>query len=144
MTTSIDPAVRQALNDVVLRYATGIDTRDWALLRSCFTEDCQADYGDVGKWDTGNELCAFMEKVHADCGHTLHRMLNQVVRPDGDGFTSRTYGDAIVMRADNRKGLQMHGYYDDRLVLTDQGWQISRRVWTAKLTVRVVAFPESE
>ena len=32
-----------------MRYATGIDRRDWALLRSCFTDDCVADYGDIGE-----------------------------------------------------------------------------------------------
>ena len=143
MTSETDPRVRQRLSDVVLRYATGIDTRDWALFRTCFTDDCQADYGESGKWESGDELCSFMEKAHADCGYTLHRVSNQVIHPEGDGFISRTYGDAIVMRSDNRKGLRMHGYYDDRFVLTDGGWQIANRVWTANLTERVIAFPET-
>ncbi len=43
---SIDREVRQDIAEVLVRYATGIDRRDWALLRSCFTDDCEADYGD--------------------------------------------------------------------------------------------------
>lgn len=46
----ITPEVRQAASDLLIRYATGIDTRNWDLLRSCFTDDCEADYGDVGQW----------------------------------------------------------------------------------------------
>jgi hypothetical protein len=34
--------------DVVLRYATGIDRRDWPLFRTVFTDDCELDYGKVG------------------------------------------------------------------------------------------------
>lgn len=143
MSAEIDPRVHQQLVDVVLRYATGIDTRDWSLFRTCFTADCFADYGVSGKWENRDELCSFMEKAHADCGHTLHRVGNQVIRPEGDGFVSRTYGDAIVMRRDNRKGLRMHGYYDDKFESTDDGWQISSRIWTENLTERVIAYPET-
>jgi 3-phenylpropionate/cinnamic acid dioxygenase small subunit len=143
MTTDIDPTVRQELADLVIRYATGIDDRDWKLFRSCFADDCVSDYGEVGHWDTGDALTEFMEQAHAPCGHTMHRMGNQVVRRNGDGYSSRTYVDAIVLRGDNRKGLQTFGYYDDEFVRTGEGWKISRRRFTETITVRLIAYPES-
>ena len=48
MSGVVDREVRQDVADVLVRYATGIDRRDWTQFRSCFTEDCQADYGDIG------------------------------------------------------------------------------------------------
>jgi hypothetical protein len=139
----IDPLVQQELMDVVLRYATGIDTRDWQLLRTCFTDDCQADYGDVGTWDSGDAVTAYMEQVHADCGHTMHWIGNHVVHADGDGYTARTYVEAIVLRGDNQKGFQFYGYYDDRFVQSDKGWKISSRTFRPTVTTRVLAYSRS-
>ena len=116
--------------DVLVRYATGIDSKDWALLRSCFTDDCIADYGDIGTWHGADEIAAWMEQSHAPCGHTLHRITNIAVTPDGDGVTTRCYVDALVMMADNESGARAIGYYDDALVPTDDGWKIARRRFT--------------
>ena len=35
---------RAEISDVQLRYATGVDTRNWELLRTCFTDDLEADF----------------------------------------------------------------------------------------------------
>ena len=39
---------RQQLVDVSTRYATALDTRDWALLQSCFVPDAVGDYDTIG------------------------------------------------------------------------------------------------
>ena len=39
-----DRDAEQDIAEVIVRYATGIDTRDWDLFRTCFTDDVQADY----------------------------------------------------------------------------------------------------
>ena len=46
--TDLDRAARGDIAEVLVRYATGIDRRDWTLFRTCFTDDCDADYGDIG------------------------------------------------------------------------------------------------
>jgi hypothetical protein len=35
---------RQAVVDVVVQYATGLDRRDWALYAACFTDPCELDF----------------------------------------------------------------------------------------------------
>ncbi len=63
------------------RYATGIDRRDWDLFRTCFTDDCEADYGEIGLWHGVDEITEWMRVVHDACGHTLHRITNIAVSP---------------------------------------------------------------
>ncbi len=53
MSASLNAADEQEIAKLLLRYATAIDGRDWPLLRSCFTDDLQADYGDFGAWERG-------------------------------------------------------------------------------------------
>jgi 3-phenylpropionate/cinnamic acid dioxygenase small subunit len=129
----VDREVRQDVADVLVRYATGIDRRDWALFRTCFTGDCEADYGEIGVWHGADAITVWMEQAHAGCGHTMHRITNQAISADGDGVVARSYVDAIVMAPDNRSGTRAVGYYDDELVRTDDGWRIARRRFTMVL-----------
>jgi 3-phenylpropionate/cinnamic acid dioxygenase small subunit len=130
---AVDHDVRQDVADVLVRYATGIDRRDWALFRSCFTDDCDADYGDIGVWRGADAITGWMEQSHQRCGHTLHRITNQVITPNGDGVAARSYVDAIVMAADNGSGARAVGYYDDEFVNTGDGWKIAGRRFTLVL-----------
>jgi 3-phenylpropionate/cinnamic acid dioxygenase small subunit len=124
---------RQAIAELLVRYASGIDRRDWDLLRSCFTEDCVADYGDIGVWSGAEAITTWMEQAHRECGPTLHRITNPVAEVDGDEAHSRCYVDAIVMGAGDASGVRAVGHYDDELRRTDQGWRISRRGYTMVL-----------
>jgi 3-phenylpropionate/cinnamic acid dioxygenase small subunit len=125
--------MRANIGDVLVRYATGIDRRDWTLFRTCFTDDCQADYGDIGVWHDADTLTTWMEKAHAGCGHTMHRITNQDIALRGDGATARSYVDAIILAADNQTGTHALGYYDDDLVHTERGWKIASRRFTMVL-----------
>jgi 3-phenylpropionate/cinnamic acid dioxygenase small subunit len=130
---TVDRDVRQDVSEVLVRYATGIDRRDWPLLQSCFTEDCDADYGDIGAWHGAEAIAKFMEQSHTHCGHTLHRITNHAIVPTADGVDARSYVDAIVMAPDNKTGVRAVGYYDDGLVRTADGWKIARRRFTMVL-----------
>jgi hypothetical protein len=135
--SDIDPKVRQDLADLVLQYSVGIDTRDWKMFRDIWTDDCATDYGKVGSWDSGDAITEFMEKVHADCGHTMHQLGNQVITRTGTGYSSRTFVDAVVMNGDNRSGFRMLGWYDDEVVATDDGWKIARRTFVPVVANKV-------
>ncbi len=50
MTGPVDREVRLDVAEVLIRYATGIDRREWELFRSCFTDDCDIEYPDIGIW----------------------------------------------------------------------------------------------
>jgi 3-phenylpropionate/cinnamic acid dioxygenase small subunit len=122
---------RQDISDLLIRYATGIDRRDWDLFRTVFTPDCQLDYGQIGSWDGVEAVTAFMDVAHAGAGHLLHRITNQVIDLDGDRATARSYVDVWVMAADNASGVNASGFYDDEIVRTGDGWRIARRKFTS-------------
>jgi 3-phenylpropionate/cinnamic acid dioxygenase small subunit len=128
---------RQDISDVLIRYATGIDRRDWPLFRTVFADDCELDYGEIGTWNGVDAVTEFMEQAHAMAGHTLHRLTNQAITLDGDKATARTYIDGLIMFADNDSGVNAVGFYDDELVRTGDGWRIARRRYTQVRLVTV-------
>lgn len=128
----------QDIRDVLIRYATGIDRRDWPLFRTVFTDDCELDYGEIGHWRGVDAVVEFMVAAHEMAGHTLHRITNQAVSVDGDAATAQAYVDALIMSQDNTSGVNAAGFYDDELVRTDTGWRIQRRRFTTVM-VRTVA-----
>jgi 3-phenylpropionate/cinnamic acid dioxygenase small subunit len=121
---------RQDISDVLVRYATGIDRRDWTLFRTIFTDDCELDYGEIGSWKGADAVTEFMQQAHAMAGHTMHRLTNQVITINGDEAQSRTYIDALIMVGDTGSGVNAAGFYDDDFVRTERGWRIARRRFT--------------
>jgi 3-phenylpropionate/cinnamic acid dioxygenase small subunit len=128
---------RQDISDLLVRYATGIDRRDWPLFRTVFTDDCELDYGEIGTWHGVDAVTDFMDTTHAMAGHTLHRLTNQAITLDGDNASARTYIDAVIMFGDNQSGVNAWGFYDDEIVRTTDGWRIARRRFTQ---VRITTF----
>lgn len=131
---------RLDIGDVLVRYATGIDRRDWPLFRTVFAPDCVLDYGQIGQWTGVDAVTDAMEAMHAQAGHTMHRMTNHAVTLAADRASARTYVDAYVMSADNAAGVNAVGIYDDELVRTAEGWRIQRRRFTP---VRIAAVQNS-
>lgn len=129
-TLSLDDV--RGIEDVITRYASGIDRRDWVLFRTCFAEDFHAEYGAFGTWSDADAITRSMEEMHAGMGATLHRLSNIVAAATAGGAKARTYVDAILTGLDPadpvRRGI---GYYDDELVRIDGGWKIARRRFTA-------------
>lgn len=126
MSVTISADLRFEVLDLVYRYATGIDTRDWDLFRTVFTDDAEVDFG-FARWENGDAFAAFMRETHDPAGRTLHRMTNTVIT-GVDPLTARTYGDALVLEGDNLAGTIANAWYDDEMVRTDSGLRIRRRI----------------
>lgn len=123
-------AAKVAITALLIRYASSIDRRDWVTFHQIFTPNCELEYGVFGRWHGADEATSAMEAGHARMGHTLHRISNVVADVDGDTATARAYVDGLLMDPDGRRGRSASGYYDDELVRSDQGWQISKRLFT--------------
>jgi hypothetical protein len=127
----LSPQDEREIHAVLMRYATGIDRRDWAQFATCFTEDFAGDYGSFGSWTGVQAITQFMREAHAAVGATLHRLSNITIRSNESRVVSRTYVDAVLMPGDaGGTAHQGIGYYDDEWRKTSAGWQIGRRRFT--------------
>jgi hypothetical protein len=133
-TSDIEPEVRARVAEVLVRYATAIDTRDWGLLRTCFADDCDADYGDIGHWETAEELVAWMAQMHDPLGPSMHQLSNITMSAGADGITTRAYVHGVIVVPDRTVAIHVYGWYDDLLVETATTWQVARRRYVPTFT----------
>jgi 3-phenylpropionate/cinnamic acid dioxygenase small subunit len=122
---------RDDIRDVLIRYATGIDSKDWPLFRTCFAADLDADYGELGHWTDLDSLTDYMVASHEHMHATLHRLTNFVITIDGDDAVARHYVHAVLVAAqDPPTWFEALGRYDDTMTKTTDGWQIRQRTFT--------------
>ena len=123
-------ADKEQIAEVLIRYATGIDSKDWPLLRSCWADEIDVDYQQLGRFTSADALTDVMRQLHENMGPTYHRMSNIVIAVDGDRATARSYVQAVLMLQpnDSTNWVDALGHYDDIFVRTPDGWRISERV----------------
>jgi 3-phenylpropionate/cinnamic acid dioxygenase small subunit len=123
-------ADQEQIAEVLIRYATGIDSKDWPLLRSCWTDEIDVDYQQLGHFTSPDALTDVMRQLHENMGPTYHRLSNFVINVDGDRATVRSYVHAVLMLQpdDDTNWVDALGHYDDVFVRTAEGWRINKRV----------------
>lgn len=114
---------RAEITDLITRYATAVDRRDWDLYRSIFTPDAHIDYtsagGIAGSLD---EVSRWLGEVLAVFEASQHLVANFDVSVDGDRATAT----AMVLNPMKLSGQPvwgLGGWYHHKLVRTPQGWR---------------------
>jgi ketosteroid isomerase-like protein len=115
---------RAAIQDVLHRYARGVDRKDLTLVASCFTPDAVYE-GSLAR-GTVQEALARLETRFAAWETTMHLMANQLIDLAGDQAHSETY--AVAYHRGPGGELVVGVRYLDDLVRRDGRWLISRRV----------------
>lgn len=122
---------RLEIDDLLTRYATTLDAKDWDGWAACFTPDAHIDYTAAGGIKgTLAEVREWLASVMAGFPMTQHLVTNKVVAIDGDHATCQS---ALInpMGLPDGDGMMLWiegGYYRDRLVRTDAGWRIAERI----------------
>ncbi len=122
-------ADRIEIGDLLTRYATSVDTKDWDLFRSVFTEDATIDYTSAGgEKGTVAEMAEWLSTTLPMFETTQHLIANQEVAIDGDTATVRAmfYNPMKFAGGDNM--FWCGGYYNHSLVRTKEGWRSTRLV----------------
>lgn len=128
---------RAEISDVVHRYATGIDRRDWALFRSCFADEIEIDFE---TWNSlparrlgGDDWVAGVRSGLSGFDATQHVSSNHVHTIAGPEATCVSYMMALhhIVEGDERKMQAIGGFYTNQLRRGADGW----RIHACKLTV---------
>lgn len=118
--------------EVQTRYATGTDSRDWDLFRSCFTEEVEIDFSDgfgqpVARLSADEWVKSTAPRMESFSA-TQHMITNHVITFDGeDRATCVAYVLAGHHRPNPTGGGEqtVHGYYTNTFERTADGWRIS-------------------
>lgn len=128
---------RLEIGELLARYSTALDTRNWDLLGAVFLPNARCDYGSLGTPQGLDEIVSLVRGTIADLDATQHLVGNVVVDVRGDEATADCYLISQHIRRDTPGGDHyfLGGRYSDRLVRTAHGWRIAHRtlhrMWTA-------------
>lgn len=121
---------RAELQELIHRYAFGIDTRDWALFRSIFADELYMDFssfsGAPGEHMSGDTWVARCRAMLPGFDATQHLLSNFMFDLDGDSGKVTVYMQAEHFIA-NRDGDASHtlgGYYVHQVRRGPPGWKI--------------------
>ena len=126
--------------ETVYRFAHGVDTRDWNLYRSIFTDEVAVDYSSYAGFSPAtvsrDEWIEGVRPTFNGLDATQHSMSNAVVQLEDDVAHCRMYlwAHHVFDAQDPLSWFTLGGYYDDRLVRSPDGpagWLID----SVKLTV---------
>ena len=138
---------REAIVDISIRYATGVDRRDWTLYASCFTDPCEFDFTSFGPRPVStigaHEWADNVRGVNGSFDATQHLMSNHVITFTSDDaaigineLIAQHWFTPETMEALGHPGevswCTLGGHYTNRYVRTLDGWKIAR----CELTVR--------
>ncbi len=89
---------RAEISDVQLRYATGLDSRDWPLFRSCFADEIETDFtsifGGTPRKVSADKWTEAARRTLSGLAATQHMITNHVITVDGDNATCVAYVQA--------------------------------------------------
>ena len=121
-------ADRAAIQDVLLRYARGVDRRDLDLVASCFTPN--AAYEGALACGTIADALARLRDRMARSESTMHFIGNQLIEINGDTASSETYAIAYhrLTEGAEAKLLTVGVRYLDELTREGDEWRIHRRI----------------
>jgi 3-phenylpropionate/cinnamic acid dioxygenase small subunit len=125
-------ADRIEIDDLLTRYATAVDTRDWDLYQSVFTADAVIDYTSSGgiRGELA-EVTKWLSDALSIFSMSQHMVTNRDIRLAGDTATSRSYFYNPMGRTERDGTLALMfvgGYYRDQLRRTAAGWRITERI----------------
>jgi hypothetical protein len=122
-------ADKQEIAEQCVRYMSALDTRDWALLESCFTGS-PVFVHPGGRLEGFPAILARTSAALGPLDATQHLLGNVLVEVDGETARSSCYFQAQHVRAGTPGGdtYVIAGSYTDRWVRTPAGWRIAERV----------------
>ncbi|WP_109524794.1 MULTISPECIES: nuclear transport factor 2 family protein [Nocardia] len=106
------------------RYARAVDTKDWELYRSVFTDDAYIDYSSAGAMaGPRDEVTELLSVGFAAIPMSMHYITNIETDIDGDNADVRAMFYNPMQLPGMSELSYCGGYYHHELVRTPQGWR---------------------
>jgi len=158
VTSDLQSRVRQLedrvqISEQVIKYAMGVDRRDWAMFAGCFTDPVYADFSGGGVPAATVSRADLVERVSTALdGFTVtqHISPNHVVEfdpgdPDRATCYSYMYAQHLLRGSANGEFYLLRGSYTNHMLRTPEGWRIERiiqhRSWEYRNTAAVSEAP---
>lgn len=112
------------IHELLARYARGVDSKDWDLYRSVFTEDAHIDYSSAGAAaGSRDEVAAWLEAGFAHIPWSQHYITNIEIEVNGDEAEVRAmfYNPMQLPGVDGPSFCG--GFYHHQMVRTSDGWK---------------------
>jgi 3-phenylpropionate/cinnamic acid dioxygenase small subunit len=116
------------IQELLARYARGVDTKDWELLRTVFTPDATIDFGRSSEDSAGprDKVIAWLERSLTPMPMMQHIITNVEVDLDGDRATVRAYFFNPMRLPGTTEESFCGGRYHHEVVRTPEGWKSER------------------
>ncbi|MEV8546498.1 nuclear transport factor 2 family protein [Streptomyces sp. NPDC051572] len=127
---------KQDITALLHRYSLALDTRDWALLETCFRADAVFVTDGFEPCDGFPVIRQAIETALGGLDQSQHYLTNVLVSLDVDTATVTSYLQAQHVRrsAQGDPNYVVAGIYRDEVVRTASGWYFARRTlqvtWT--------------
>lgn len=120
---------KMAIYDVGVLYATALDSRNFELLLTCFSDSATAQYEGIGFIENPGDLQKVCSNALSPLDASQHFLGNFSCTTDADTATAQWYFHAQHVKAGTEGGehFVVAGTYRDRLVRTEGQWKIQHR-----------------
>ena len=139
MMTDLESRIRQIedrtqISEQVIKYAVGVDRRDWVMFAGCFTDPVYADFSGGGMpaaTVSRADLVARISAVLNGFTATQHISPNHVIEfdasdPDRAICYSYMYAQHLLRGSGNGEFYLLRGSYTNHMLRTPEGWRIER------------------
>jgi hypothetical protein len=141
MTADLERRIRRLedrthISEQVIKYAVGVDRRDWEMFADCFTEPVHADFSASGvpAADFGrDELVTLVRLPLSGFTATQHISPNHVIEfdendPDTAVCHSYMYAQHYLEGSEGGDFFLFRGSYTNHMRRTPDGWRIERLI----------------
>ncbi|OMC36032.1 hypothetical protein A5740_07175 [Mycobacterium sp. GA-1841] len=121
----MDLSEHSEISALLYRYARAVDSKDWELYRSVFTEDAVIDYSSAGAVvGTRDEVVDWFAANFGVIPWSMHYVTNiEILESNGDTATVRAMFYNPMQLPGLAEMSACGGYYHHELVRTPDGWR---------------------
>ena len=115
------------VSQVMYRYASAVDVKDWSTLRTLFVDDATGKYGDYPELEGADAIIDFVAKA-SEPREWLHHLLSVYhVDVDDDEAVALTYHTSHQIEPGGAVFGLIVARYRDRLRRVEGAWKIVRK-----------------